>query len=61
MRQTCVVLLVANMPFCPAPRRSDLPLTSYGGPAGMDLQVATFEALKRLRGELPARVVVRAW
>ena len=58
--ETCVVLLVANMPFGPAPRRSDLPLTSYGGPSGMDLQVATFEALKRLRGELPARVVIRA-
>jgi hypothetical protein len=58
--ETCTVLVVANMPFGPAPRSGDLPLTSYGGQAGMDLQVATFQALKRLRRELPGQVALRA-
>ena len=58
--ETRAVLVVANMPFAPAPRRTDLPLTSYGGPAGMDLQVAAFRALARLRRDLPAPVVLRA-
>lgn len=54
------LLVVANMPFAPAPSRTSLPLTSGGGRTGLDLQAATFKALAQARKELPAHTPLRA-
>ena len=54
------VLVLANMPFAPAPARGDLPMTSNGGVSGLDLQLATFRALQKLRAEVPDQVPIQA-
>ncbi len=54
------VLVTANMPFSPSATPEDLPLTTAGGTSGMDLQHATFNALERLRADLPRAVALRA-
>lgn len=53
------LLVVANMPFAPAPAGT-LPLTSFGGNDGLDLQRATFRALRQLRRSVHPGVPVRA-
>ena len=42
------VLIVANMPFGPAPNLNALPLTSNGGKSGADLQIAAYDAVAGL-------------
>ena len=42
------VLILANMPFGPAPSQDALPLTSNGGESGADLQIATYRAIADL-------------
>jgi methylase of polypeptide subunit release factors len=42
------VLILANMPFGPAPSPEALPLTSNGGETGADLQIATYRAVADL-------------
>lgn len=41
------VLFLANMPFGPSAGRGVLPLTSDGGESGIDLQLATVDAIDR--------------
>jgi len=50
------VLFVANMPFAPAPPRSEVPVTTNGGKSGIDLQLATFTAIRRFAQETGAQV-----
>lgn len=54
------VLVVANMPFGPAPSKTALPLTTNGGNNGLALQEATLAALQKLRAEMPTGVPLRA-
>lgn len=49
------IVVVANMPFGPAPTSSSLPLTSNGGADGLRLQRATFEGLDRLAQHLGSK------
>jgi hypothetical protein len=42
------VLILANMPFGPAPSPEALPLTSNGGTTGADLQIASYRAVADL-------------
>ena len=54
------ILVLANMPFAPSPKRGLMPLTSDGGACAVDLQVATFRALSELSRCLPRRTRIRA-
>lgn len=53
-------LILANMPFGPAPNPQALPLTSNGGESGADLQIATYAAVDRLIQSANGRFSVRA-
>ncbi len=53
-------LILANMPFGPAPSPDALPLTSNGGEAGADLQIATYAAVEDLIQSAQGRFSVRA-
>ena len=54
------LLVVANMPFGPSPRRGTLPSSSDGGEDGLSLQRATFRALERLFAGKNADARIRA-
>ena len=54
------VLVLANMPFGPAPSVDALPLTSNGGESGADLQLATYRAVAGLTRSGLGRFSVRA-
>jgi hypothetical protein len=54
------VLVLANMPFGPAPSQDALPLTSNGGESGADLQIATYRAVADLVHAAGRKVSVRA-
>jgi hypothetical protein len=54
------VLVLANMPFGPAPSSDALPLTSNGGESGADLQIAAYRAIDRFVRSAKGRFSVRA-
>lgn len=54
------VLILANLPFGPAPSADALPLTSNGGESGGDLQVAAYRAIDRFVRSSKGRLSVRA-
>jgi hypothetical protein len=54
------VLILANMPFGPAPRPDALPLTSNGGESGADLQIAAYRAIDGFVRTAKGRFSVRA-
>jgi hypothetical protein len=54
------VLILANMPFGPAPSADALPLTSNGGESGADLQIATYQAVAELARLAENRFTFRA-
>ncbi len=54
------VLILANMPFGPAPSPDALPLTSNGGESGADLQIAAYRAIERFVQSANGRFSVRA-
>jgi hypothetical protein len=54
------VLVLANMPFGPAPSRDALPLTSNGGESGIDLQLATYRAVDELVRAAEGRFTLHA-
>jgi hypothetical protein len=54
------VLVLANMPFGPAPSPEALPLTSNGGESGADLQIAAYRAIERFIRSAKGRFSVRA-
>jgi hypothetical protein len=54
------VLILANMPFGPAPSPDALPLTSNGGESGADLQMAAYCAVERFVRSAKGRFSVRA-
>jgi hypothetical protein len=54
------VLIVANMPFGPAPSLNALPLTSNGGESGADLQIAAYHAVAGLGQSAKGRLSLRA-
>jgi hypothetical protein len=54
------VLILANMPFGPAPSPDALPLTSNGGESGADLQIAAYRAIERFVRSAKGRFSVRA-
>jgi hypothetical protein len=54
------VLILANLPFGPAPSPDALPLTSNGGESGADLQIAAYRAIERFVQCAKGRFSVRA-
>jgi hypothetical protein len=54
------VLILANLPFGPAPSADALPLTSNGGESGGDLQIAAYRAIDRFVRSSKGRLSVRA-
>jgi hypothetical protein len=54
------VLILANLPFGPAPSADALPLTSNGGESGIDLQIAAYRAIERFVRSANGRFSVRA-
>ena len=54
------VLVLANLPFGPAPSADALPLTSNGGESGADLQVAAYRAIEGFVWSTKGRFSVRA-
>jgi hypothetical protein len=54
------VLVLANLPFGPAPSSDALPLTSNGGESGADLQMAAYRAIDRFARSSQGRFCVRA-
>jgi hypothetical protein len=54
------VLILANLPFGPAPSSDALPLTSNGGESGIDLQIAAYRAIDRFVRSSKGRFSVRA-
>jgi hypothetical protein len=54
------VLILANLPFGPAPRPDALPLTSNGGESGADLQLAAYRAIDNFVQVAKGRFSVRA-
>jgi hypothetical protein len=54
------VLILANMPFGPAPAPDALPLTSNGGESGADLQIAAYRAIDGFVRSVKGRFAVRA-
>jgi hypothetical protein len=54
------VLILANMPFGPAPSPDALPMTSNGGESGTDLQIAAYRAIERFVRSARGRFSVRA-
>lgn len=54
------VLILANMPFGPAPSPDVLPLTSNGGESGAHLQIATYRAVADLARSAGSRFSFRA-
>ena len=54
------VLVLANLPFGPAPSPTALPLTSNGGESGVDLQVAAYRAIEGFIESAKGRCSVRA-
>jgi hypothetical protein len=57
---TADVLVLANVPFAPASDAKSLPLTSNGGPSGLDLQEDVFKGLVSLRKKLAPTTRLRA-
>jgi hypothetical protein len=57
------VLFFANVPFAPSARRGDLALNSAGGSTGADLQVASFQLVRRFQREyqVPVRACFLTW
>jgi hypothetical protein len=54
------VLILANMPFGPAPSADALPLASNGGESGADLQIATYREVADLACSAGTRFTFRA-
>ena len=54
------VLVLANLPFGPAPSPTALPLTSNGGESGADLQVVAYRAIDDFIASAKGRFSVRA-
>lgn len=57
------VLFLANVPFAVSARRGDLALNSAGGTTGADLQVASFQLVRRFQREhpVPVRACFLTW